>query len=44
MGPEGRSRAVETQIGNEDQPQLARVVEIAELRQIVQQQSELMRK
>ena len=38
------SRVVEAQIKNEDYPPLAIVVEIAELRQVVQQQAKLMQK
>ena len=44
MDTRGWSRAVEPQIEDEDQPQLAIAVEIAELRQVVQQQAELMQK
>ena len=39
-----RPRAAEAQVENDNQPQLATVVEIAELRQVVQQQAELMQK
>ena len=42
MGTKGPSGVVEAQTGNEDQPQLAVAAEIAELRQAVQQQTELM--
>ena len=44
MDTKGRSGAVEAQTENEDQPQLAIVDEIVELRQAVQQQAELIRK
>ena len=44
MGTRGRPRAVETQAVNEDQPQLATIVEITELRQVVQQQAEMIQK
>ena len=44
MDTKGRSGAVEAQTENEDQPQLAIVAEIVELRQAVQQQAELIRK
>ena len=44
MYTRGRSRAAEAQIENEDQPQLAKAAEIAELRQVVQQQAKLMQK
>ena len=44
MGTRGRPRAVEAQAENEDQPQLSTAVEIAKLRQVVQQQAELMQK
>ena len=40
----GRSRAIKALTKNEDQPQLAIVAELAELRQVVQQQAELMQK
>ena len=42
MDTKGQSRAVEAQTKNEDQPQLAIVAELAELRQVVQQQADLM--
>ena len=42
MGMRGWPRAVEAQTENEDQPQLAITVEIVELRQVMQQQVELM--
>ena len=42
MDTRGRSRVVEAQTENEDQPQLAIIVEIGELRQAAQQQAELM--
>ena len=38
----GQSRAAKAQAENENQPQLAIVAEIAELRQVMQQQAELM--
>ena len=44
MDMRGRFRAAESQIECEDQPQLATTTEIAELRQVVQQQAELMQK
>ena len=44
MGTKGRSGSVEAQTRNENQPQLAIAAEIAELRQVVQQQAELMQK
>ena len=40
----GRSRVAQSHIENENQPQLAAVAEIVELRQVVQQQAELMQK
>ena len=42
MGTRGRPRAVEAQDVNEDQPQLATITEIVELRQVVQQQAEML--
>ena len=42
MNTRGRPRAVEAQAKNEGQPQLATATEIVELRQMVQQQAELM--
>ena len=39
-----QARAAEAQTENENQPQLAMTAEIAELRQVVQQQAELMQK
>ena len=44
MGTKGRPRAIEAQAVNKDQPQLATAVEIAELRQVVQQQAEMIQK
>ena len=44
MDTKGRSGAVEAQTANENQPQLAIAAEIAELRQVVQEQAELMKK
>ena len=44
MYTKGQSRATEVQTENENQPQLAIAVEIAELRQVMQQQAELMQK
>ena len=44
MDTRGQSRATEGQTKNEDQPQLAIAIEIAKLRQVVQQQVELMQK
>ena len=44
MYTRGQSRAVEDQTENENQPQLATAAEIAELRQVVQQQAEFMQK
>ena len=41
MSMRGRSRVAEAQTLNENQPQLATAVEIAELRQVVQQQAKL---
>ena len=41
MGTRGRPRVVEARAENENQPQLATTVEIAKLRQVVQQQVEL---
>ena len=40
----GQSRAIEAQTKNDSQPQLATAVEIAELRQVVQQQAKLMQR
>ena len=40
----GQSRVTKTQAENENQPQLAITVEVADLRQVVQQQVELMQK
>ena len=42
MDTKGWSGAVKAQTENEDQPQLAIAAEIADLRQAVQQQTELM--
>ena len=42
MDTKGRSSAVEAQTEIEDQPRLAIVAEIAELRQVVQKQAKLM--
>ena len=44
MSVRGWSRAVEAQIENEVQPQLATAAEITEWRQVVQQQAELIQK
>ena len=44
MDTRGRSGAVEAQTENEDQPLLAIVAEIVELRQAVQQQAALTQK
>ena len=44
MYTRGQSRAVEAQAKNKNQPQLATTTEITELRQVVQQQAELMQK
>ena len=44
MDTRGQSRAAKAQTENEDQPQLAIAAEIAELRQVVQQQAELIQK
>ena len=44
MGTKGQSGVVEAQTENEDQPQLAIVVEIVKLRKVVVQQVELMHK
>ena len=44
MDTRGQSRAAKAQTENEDQPQLAIATEIAELRQVVQQQAELIQK
>ena len=44
MGTRGRPRAVEAQAKYEDQPQLTTAAEIAELRQVVQQQAEMIQK
>ena len=44
MNTKGRPRAAEAQAKSEDQPQLATATEIVELRQVVQQQAELMQK
>ena len=44
MYTRGQSRVVEAQAKNENQSQLATATEIAELRQVVQQQAELMQK
>ena len=44
MGKRGRPRAVEAQVENEGQPRLAITAEIAELRQVVQQQAEMIQK
>ena len=41
---QGQSRAAKAQAENENQPQLATAIEIVELRQVVQQQAELMQK
>ena len=44
IGTRGRRRVVEAQAKNEDQPQLSIAIEIAELRQMVQQQDEMIQK
>ena len=44
MDTRGQSRAVEAQTGSEDQPQQAMAPEIVELRQVVQQQAELVQR
>ena len=44
MGMRGRPSTVEAQAENEDQSQLATAAEIAELRQVVQQQVEIIQK
>ena len=44
MDTKGQSGAVKAQIENEDQPQSAIVAALDELRQVVQQQAELMQK
>ena len=44
MNTKGQPRAAEAQAKNEDQSQLATAAEIAELRQVVQEQVELMQK
>ena len=44
MGTRDRPRIIETQAEDENEPQLATVVEIAELRQVVQQQAEMIQK
>ena len=44
MGTRGRPRAIEAQAMNEDRPKLATATEIAELRQVVQQQAEMIQK
>ena len=44
MGTRGLPRAVEAQAENKDQPQLAIAIEITELRQVVQQQAEIIQK
>ena len=44
MNTRGLSRATNAQTENEDQPQLAIATKIAELRQVVQQQAELMQR
>ena len=44
MGTRGRPWAVEAQAENENQPQLATAAEIAELRQVVQQQVDMIQK
>ena len=41
MSTRGRPRAIEAQAENENQPQLAIAIKIAELRQVVQQQAEI---
>ena len=44
MSAKGLSGAAEAQTENEDQPKLAIAAEIAKLRQVVQQQAELIQK
>ena len=44
IGTRGRPRAVEAQAVSEDQPQLTTIAKLAELRQVVQQQAELIQK
>ena len=44
MGTRGRPRVVEAQAENENQPQLATAIEIAELRQVLQQQAKIIQK
>ena len=44
MGTSDRPRVVETQAESENQPQLATAAEITELRQVVQQQAEMIQK
>ena len=44
MYTRGQSRAAIAQAKNENQPQLVTATEISELRQVVQQQAELMQK
>ena len=44
MGMRGQPRVVEAQAKNENQPQLATAAEIAELRQVVQQQAKIIQK
>ena len=44
MGMRGRHRVIEAKDENEDQSQLATAAEIAELRQVMQQQVEMIQK
>ena len=44
MYTRGQSRATKAQTENDNQPQLATPVKIVELRQVAQQQAELMQK
>ena len=44
MYTRGQARAAKAQTEKENQPQLAAITEIAQLRQVVQQQAELMQK
>ena len=44
MGTRSRPRIIETQAEDENKPQLATAIEIAELRQVVQQQAKMIQK
>ena len=44
MGTRGQPRVIEAQAENENQPQLAIAAEIAELRQVVQQEAKVIQK